>query len=83
MKSHVEPDQLSSILGKIDDAFKEMDLFNSPAFIEVFGSSKLGKEQKGRKKQQPKQKDGAKNANGKDHFDDMDDDDGEFDAAAL
>ena len=54
MKSHVEPDQLSSILGKIDDAFKEMDLFNSPAFIEVFGSSKMGKEQKGRKKQQPK-----------------------------
>ena len=44
VKSHVEPDQLSSILGKIDDAFKEMDLFNSPAFIEVFGSTKIGKE---------------------------------------
>ena len=51
VKSHVEPEQLSSILCKIDEAFKEMDLFNSPAFLEVFGKTKIGKEPKGRKKQ--------------------------------
>lgn len=50
VKSHVEPEQLSSILSKIDNAFKEMDLFNSPAFVEVFGKLKTGKESKGRKK---------------------------------
>jgi hypothetical protein len=32
VKQHVEPDQLSSIFERIDETFKEMDLYNSPAF---------------------------------------------------